>query len=277
MFDNIFTKIPDYEKFKSNPNNLKLLEDFIIFIFFNDDRKIAEIEIKKLRKQVNSDEEFWVLFLKKYKFPDIFRSFSELAAMSNISSVISTVASVQDKSKEVKDYSDKNKYILERFANYYKLRQNDILKVLSNQLDIPQKNVNEKNLKTNLFYTCKQSISDEFGVNKRTFNKWLEMSGLGEKYKGKRKINFDEYIEIFTTLFISENEEFDITNNVQIYRNRIKKGMKFNKSDITYLLDSDLKTQKDNLKKIEEYNFTDVFSYSTSKLFIEKMGGEINF
>lgn len=276
MFDKIFTKLNDFDRFKSNPNNFKLAEDFIIYIFFNDDREFAEKEVRKLRKQVNSDKEFWSLFFMKYKFPNIFNSFGKITEISNFSDVILTVANIEDKSKEVFNYSERDKEILKRFIYYYRLRYNDILKMVSYQFQIPLELLN-KQIRTKLFFTSKKVISDEFGVNKRTFNKWLVIVGLGDKYKGKKRIYFDEYIEIFTALFLSKSEKLDLNNSLETYRKRIEKGMKFSKSDIANLSSSDIKTQKDNLRKIDKYNLGNIFSYSVTKLFVEKMGSEIDF
>lgn len=276
MFDINFKKLNNLDRFKSNPNNLKLVEDFIIYIFFNDDREFAEREVKKLREQVKSDKEFWDLFFMKYKFPNIFNSFLEINKISNISDVISVGANIENKSKEVVGYLERDKEVIKRFVYYNRLRQEDILKIVSHQLQTPLKLLNGK-IRTKLFFTSKNEISKEFGINKRTLNKWLDIVGLGNKYKGKRKIGFDEYTEIFTAFFTSENENFNINDNLQAYKERIDKGLKFSKSKIASLTESDYKVQKENLKKFEYYHFTDVFPYSIATLFVEKMGEEIDF
>ena len=128
-----------------------------------------------------------------------------------------------------------------------------------------------------MIYTSKSKISDEFGVDKRTLNKWLEVVGLSEKFKGKRKIYLKEYMEIYSALFISKNENFNISKNLILYQKRLIKGMSFNKSDLASLTSSDSKTLKDNLKKNEFYSFLDVFPYSICQNLVDQMGDEINF
>ncbi|MCH3885688.1 hypothetical protein [Tenacibaculum aquimarinum] len=277
MFDKIFEKLNDYDRFKSNPNNLKLVEDFLIYIFFNDDREFAKKEVKKLREQVQTDKEFWDLFFTKYKFPNIFKSFLEINKISNISDVILTAANIKDRSKDIVGYSERDKELLQRFITYRKLREHDILKMVSHQLQIPKEKLIEEQLKINFFFTSKTNICKEFGVNKRTLNKWLEIVGLGSRFKGRKKLNFKEYEEIFTALFTSEYEDLNINDNLQAYKERIKRGLKFSKSKIATLTESDYKVQKENLKKFEYYHFTDVFPYSIATLLVEKMGEEIDF
>lgn len=53
--------------------------------------------------------------------------------------------------------------------------------------------------------------------------------------------------------------------------------MNYNKSDISFLTTSDLKTQKHNLEKIKAYNFMDVFPYSLTKIFVEEMWSDLEF
>jgi len=86
-----------------------------------------------------------------------------------------------------------------------------------------------------------------------------------------------ERVYIYSALFLSEEENFNISENLKIYEKRLSEGMSFNKSKIASLISSNLKTQKSNLKKIDFYSFSDVFPYSIAKSLVEKMGDEIKF
>ncbi|WP_157730241.1 hypothetical protein [Tenacibaculum jejuense] len=145
-------------------------------------------------------------------------------------------------------------------------------------------NLEEEIIKKKLFSTNKTNIASEFGVDIKTLNKWLNIL-FNDRFKGVRKIYYDDYIEIFKALFLAKGEKLDFSKNINIYRKRLSKGLKHRKKDIVKYTNEGssldvstlLKIQKEELSKNNYYLFTDVFPYSITKLLVEELGDEMEF
>lgn len=129
-------------------------------------------------------------------------------------------------------------------------------------------------IKKDIYYT-KEEIAAEFGIDKKTLNKWL-MAISGNKYSGRKKLEFLEYKEIFESLFLANDEDkLDIDRNFEIYFGRLGL-LSRQKSDLVEATSSDYKTLKANAEKIcTFYPQMNVFPYCISEAIIEKMVGKL--
>lgn len=168
------------------------------------------------------------------------------------------------------------------FDEFYLENKETIKEVVFDALGIDK--LEKEAVKKRLFSTNKTNIANEFGVDIKTLNKWLEIF-FNDKFEGVRKIYYDEYIEIFKALFLAKDEELDLVENINTYKKRLSKGLKYRKKFIAEYTNEDspldvstlLKIQKEQLGDIEFYNFTDVYPYSIAKLLVEESGDEMDF
>lgn len=131
-------------------------------------------------------------------------------------------------------------------------------RILSNeffsQLPIFAKKQNSKkallNKITNSKITSKSKIAEEIGVDRETLNKWLSHY-FGNRFDGKRKITFEDYIEIMQKFSLGEGEtKTFIGKNTSEYSERLENELVHNRNS---LLDEDelkglnYKSLKENL------------------------------
>nr|WP_320118466.1 hypothetical protein [uncultured Marinifilum sp.] len=108
---------------------------------------------------------------------------------------------------------------------------------------------------TNSNITNKDEIAQEIGIDKTTLNKWL-FHYFGNRFDGKRKITFEEYIEIMQKFSLGENEtKTSIGQNTSAYSDRLENDLVHNRSSLLKeeeLEDLNFKSLKDNLVKQEK-------------------------
>ena len=251
-----------------NEQDMASLENITIHLMGGNEK--AENRIEEFKKQSDSAEDLLALIFKEVCFDSLADLFKSLQNSNNLKDTFNIIA-------EFAEAHAKNDTFIESINLISELPSDISQSIKSNaisKLGLDKDNYIEE-IQKKYLYTSKEKIAEEFDVNKRTLNKWLKHF-FKDKYDGKKKIYFKDYKEIFETLVgISISGEKQV--NLAKIKTRIKKGMSYNKSDISYLTTSDLKTQKDNLKNIEPYHFMDVFPYSLAKIFVEKMGSEIEF
>ncbi|MGV7105770.1 hypothetical protein [Flavobacterium sp. U410] len=81
----------------------------------------------------------------------------------------------------------------------------------------------------------KTDIANEFEVDKKTLNKWLELLKLKHKYSERKQLNFLEYNDIFKKLFVESDEDFDLKNKFEEYNIRLEEKKKLSKTNIIRL------------------------------------------
>jgi len=105
---------------------------------------------------------------------------------------------------------------------------------------------------TNSNITNKDEIAQEIGVDKATLNKWLSHY-FGNRFDGKRKITFEEYIEIMQMISLGENEtKTFIGQNTSAYSDRLENNLVHNRASLLKekeLEDLNFKSLKENLVK----------------------------
>lgn len=127
-----------------------------------------------------------------------------------------------------------------------------------------------------LFTINKEQLSQEFDVNKRTLNKWLKYF-FGQKYSGNRKIYLDDYVVIFKTFYLLDNENMKGEDLYKLIQKRIISGPSYFKNDIASYVGSNLVTQKNNVEQLYFYNYFDKFPYSLAQQIACKMGEPLKF
>lgn len=245
------------------------------FVMFYGGEKELLSRLDKLKEQSNTDEEIFEI-LKIETNLDFWLKILEILQFNNITELIKATSRLQQNRDElvnlITDYEGLKKVfaIQKPFAEYN-------LKTLFD-INFNGKNREEsKILAKRIIYVTKETIAKEFDCNKRTFTKWLEIY-FGDRFVRKdRKITIEEYIEIFEAFFLNDDENLDLNNNLNKYLNRLEKGVNFNKSDLAKLCDSDLKTQKENLKKIAFFSSINKFPYSICENLASRMGYELEF
>lgn len=168
------------------------------------------------------------------------------------------------------------------FDEFYLENKETIKEVVYDTLGIGK--LEKEAVKKKLFSTNKTAIANEFGVDIKTLNKWLEVF-FNDKFEGVRKIYYDEYVEIFKALFLARDEELDLVENINTYKKRLSRGLKFRKKFIAEYtnelspldISTLLKIQKEQLGDLDYYNFTDVYPYSITRLLVEESGDEMDF
>ncbi|MFC0777036.1 hypothetical protein [Flavobacterium sp. HJSW_4] len=228
-----------------------------------------------LKEQSYSDQEIFEI-LKRETNLDFWLKAIETLPLQNITGVIKTLSSLQESGSEILNLITDHDGIKKMFEIQKQVAEYDLNTVFD--IDLEDKNRAEReDLTKALIYVTKETIAKEFECNKRTLSKWLR-NRFGDRFSRKdRKITINEYIEIFESFFLSEDENLDLNNDLDKYLKRLKKGITFSKSDLAFLCSSDLKTQKSNLKKIAFYSSIDKFPYSILKQWALKMGYELAF
>lgn len=247
----------------------------IFFTMFYGDREELISGLTQFKEQSYSDQEISEILEKRTNL-EFFFNILETLQLENITGLIKTQSSLHKSGDEVLNLiTDQQglKKMMEMqnpFAHY-------IFKTVFG-LDLQGKTGDEcKELTKTLVYVTKETIAKEFGCNKRTLSKWLRIH-FGDRFsRNDRKIAINEYIEIFEAFFLSNTENLDLNNDLDKYLKRIEKGMSFGKSELAELCSSDLKTQKQSLRKIAFYSSINKFPYAILKNWAGKMGSEPEF
>ncbi|MFC4164240.1 hypothetical protein ACFOWU_11265 [Epilithonimonas zeae] len=253
----------------------RLIENNLARIYGS--QEIAGERIKQIKETADSDNDFEQLLINELNVDFLMKLAEPLIKPVNITEIISGLKKLSE--------IDLQSFITneDNLHNFFNIDEKDEQKIIDENFTILF-NVNLKKMTNDekkiflikKFTVNKDDITEEFGINKRTLNKWL-IYFFKDKYKGKRKIYLDEYLEIFSTFITSENEDLFEDFEIEKIYTRLKKGHSFYKSDIAFLLESDLKTQRENVKQVLLYNFMDKFPYRIMKEITDKMGGEIDF
>ncbi|WP_366183269.1 hypothetical protein [Flavobacterium ovatum] len=234
-----------------------------------------KVHLTALKEQSKSDEEISDILMKEINL-DFYLRLSEIVQLGGIMDIIQLESKLHEHRNELFSLVTNPKG-LERMFQIQKQLAEYQIKTLFN-IDLEGKTREEsKELLKVILYTTKENIAKEFGISKKTLIKWLKNS-FGERFeRPDRKIAMNEYKEIFEAFFLSDDEVLDLNNDLGKYIRRMNKGVNFNKSDIAFLCDSDVKTQKANLMKIALYSSANIFSYSVAKEFASRMGCELDF
>lgn len=263
------------EKYKNLPfeKQEELITAFFVMVYGGEKQLLSRLN--ELKKQSKSDEEIFEILKIETNF-NYWLRVSEILDINNMSALIETTSKLEESTDEllslITDPEGLKKMLaIEKpFAEYY-------LKTLFG-IDLEDKTREEsKILLKRIAYITKETIATEFKCNKRTLTKWLEIY-FGDRFVRKdRKITIEEYIEIFEAFFLNDDEILDLNNDLNKYLKRLQKGINFNKSDLARLCDSDLKTQRENLKKIAYFSCLDKFPYSICENLASRMGSELKF
>ncbi|CAD0002373.1 hypothetical protein [Flavobacterium salmonis] len=227
-------------------------------------------------KQQSKYEEGILKILKIETNLDFFSKVLERIQFNNITEVIKTTSKMHEDTDGLCNLITDHEGF-KKMVEIYKPLAIYHLKTLFD-IDLESKTREEsKELTKKIVYMTKESIAKEFESNKRTLTKWLEIHFDDRFVRKDRKITINEYIEIFEAFFLKAEENLDLNRDQDKYFKRLEKGVNFSKSDLALLCDSDLKTLKDNLKKIPFYASVNKFPYSTSEKLINRMGVELGF
>ena len=233
----------------------------------------------KNRENLETEESTYIFLEENFPLVSVLNLLSkDLMKVSGIADLIK-LSSNKKLQVLLNRVSDEHLNLLDEF--YFK-KKRFVKDVFYDLLDLHK--LEEEAMKKKLFSTNKTKISKEFGVDIKTFNKWLELL-FNDRFKGVRKIYFDEYVEIFSALFLAKDEELDLIEYINVYKRRLTEGMRFRKKDIVKYTNEDspldistlLKIQKEQLGSNEFYSFTDIYPYSITKLLVEELGDEIDF
>ncbi|WP_271407326.1 hypothetical protein [Tenacibaculum soleae] len=277
MFIKLFRLLKNLQstQFSIHEIGIKLISH----IYFEGDENNFIEFIKKNSKENQTDKDVNLIIERDFPLLYFMILLSEkLERSSGFTSIIKL--SSDTKLKEVFNRVPKEHWDV--FDKFYSENKETIKEVVYDVLGIDK--LEKEVVKKKLFSTSKTNIANEFGVDIKTLNKWLKVF-FNDRFKGLRKINYEEYVEIFQALFLAEDEELDLVENINTYKKRLSKGLKYRKKFIAEHTNEDspldvstlLKIQKEQLGDIEFYNFTDVYPYSIAKLLVEKSGDEIGF
>lgn len=259
-------------------------DNMLVFLLGDGNREKAIIKFKNLRVESNSEEAFHEAFKKEINY-DFFNALKQHLNFNSISGSIRSIKAIKEYAPELKKLVTNQRGLDKLLDNKNGLRSIVIKTIFYNKKEADnQEQLMEIIFKE--FSISKERIAnEEFGVDKKTFNKWLEETGLfkEEFYKplserGKKGVYLDEYVHIFETLFLAKEEgKLDIENNIDTYIDRLNNKMYFQKDDIVQICESNIKTQKEVLRKLAYYNFINKFPYSLSRELVNKMWSEINY
>lgn len=261
-----------------------LLNGTLVYLLGDGNKEKAINKLQVLKDEANSEEEFLEAFKREVNY-DFFNALYSELNFNNISGIVRSFKSIKEKVPELKKLITNQKGV-DKILN----DKSGLKSIIVKTIFIKQnEEITDDELMMSLFkqfsISKERIANEEFGVDKKTFNKWLEETGLfkEEFYKplserGKKGVYLDEYVHIFETLFLAKEEgKLDIENNIDTYIDRLNSKMSFTKDDIVQICVSNIKTQKEVLRKVAYYNFIDKFPYSLSKELVENMGSKFNY
>lgn len=261
-----------------------LLNGTLVYLLGDGNKEKAINKLQALKDEANSEEEFLEAFKREVNY-DFFNALYSELNFNNISSIMRSFKSIKEKVPELKKLITNQKGV-DKILNDKSGLKSIIVKTIFIKKN---EEITDDELMISLFkqfsISKERIANEEFGVDKKIFNKWLEETGLfkEEFYKplserGKKGVYLDEYVHIFETLFLAKEEgKLDIENNIDTYINRLNNKMSFQKDDIVKICQSNIKTQKEVLRKVAYYNFINKFPYSLSRELVNKMWSEINY
>ncbi|EDP96758.1 hypothetical protein KAOT1_16383 [Kordia algicida OT-1] len=261
-----------------------LLNSTLVYLLGDGNKEKAINKLQALKDEANSEEEFLEAFKREVNY-DFFNALYSELNFNNISGIMRSFKSIKEKVPELKKLITNQKGV-DKILNDKSGLKSIIVKTIFIKKN---EEITDDELMMSLFnqfsISKERIANEEFGVDKKTFNKWLEETGLfkEEFYKplserGKKGVYLDEYVHIFETLFLAKEEgKLDIENNIDTYIDRLNNKMSFQKDDIVQICESKIKTQKEVLRKVAYYNFIDKFPYSLSKELVENMGSKFNY
>ncbi|OOV18231.1 hypothetical protein [Flavobacterium sp. LM4] len=250
----------------------ELITIFFVMVYGGEKELISKLN--ELKKQSKTDEEIFEILKIETNF-NFWLKLSETLRFNNITDLIETTCRLEVNSELASSITDH-----ERLTRMFTIQKSFGESVLATSFDINLKGKTKEESKIllkKIAYITKETIAAEFKCNKRTLTKWLKIY-FGDRFVRKdRKITIDEYVEIFEAFFLNDDESLNLNNDLSKYLKRLQEGVNFNKSDLALLCDSDLKTQRENLKKIAYYSYLDKFPYSIFKKLAGEMGYELEF
>ncbi|WP_417291488.1 hypothetical protein [Corallibacter sp.] len=261
-----------------------LLNGTLVYLLGDGNKEKAINKLQALKDEANSEEEFLEAFKREVNY-DFFNALYSELNFNNISGIMRSFKSIKEKVPELKKLITNQKGV-DKILNDKSGLKSIIVKTIFIKKN---EEITDDELMMSLFkqfsISKERIANEEFGVDKKTFNKWLEETGLfkEEFYKplserGKKGVYLDEYVHIFETLFLAKEEgKLDIENNIDTYIYRLNSKMSFQKDDIVQICESNIKTQKEVLRKLAYYNFINKFPYSLSRELVNKMWSEINY
>ncbi|UPZ16249.1 hypothetical protein [Flavobacterium humidisoli] len=246
----------------------------VLFVMFYGGEKQLISRLNELKEESNTDEEIFEILKIETNF-NFWLKVSEILQFNNISDLIESTNKLQFNSELASLITDH-----EGLTKMFAIQKSFAEYVFATSFDINlegKTREESKILLKRIAYVTKETIAAEFKCNKRTLKKWLKIY-FGDRFVRKdRKITMEEYIEIFEAFFLSDDEKLNLNNDLSKYLKRLQEGINFNKSDLALLCDSDLKTQRENLKKIAYFSYLDKFPYSICKNLASQMGHELEF
>jgi hypothetical protein len=274
MFDRLQNSINNRFNNLGHDKKEEFLNQFIIILFGGEENtkfKLQEIKDKYIAQEERGMEllkllniDFFVEFIKNVPVNNMSES---ILAIDNLKSNKDKLLAKITNTDSLNFFFDKEKEIKEL-----------ILKTFFN-IDESSKEILSEKIKYEVYFS-KQEIADEFGIDKKTLNNWLIMIYGKDPYFDRRKLSVPEYRDIFERMFLANNEKIiDISDNFEIYENRIVKGVFYSKSDIIELANSNHKTIYSNLSDVNKsfYKKYAKFPYSIAKSMLEDLGTDINF
>lgn len=247
----------------------------IFFVMFYGDEKQLISRLIELKEQSNTDEEIFEILKIETNY-NFWLKLSEIIQFNNISDLIETTSRLQESRDELLSLITNHEGLKKMLTIQKPFAEYNLKTLFGIDLECKTKE-KSKIILNKIVYLTKETIAAEFKCNKRTLTKWLKIY-FGDKFVRKdRKITMEEYIEIFEAFFLNDDESLNLNNDLSKYLKRLQEGVNFNKSDLAHLCDSDLKTQRENLKKIAYYSYLDKFPYSICKNLANRMGSELKF
>lgn len=230
--------------------SIKILDQLLIARFGS--LKKAQSEVLKISNNGTIDDDGFQLLLKMIFFEQLQKLLLWFMGGKDYKGLIKSVTQLEELNLfEGLTAEEKRDFII-----YLKC-------ILSNeffaQLPIFQSKRNSKkeifNKITNSNITNKDEIATEIGIDKATLNKWLSLY-FGNRFDGKRKITFEEYVEIMQKVSLGENETKNfIGQNTSVYSDRLENDLVHNRSSLLKeeeLEDLNFKSLKENLAKQEK-------------------------
>lgn len=97
----------------------------------------------------------------------------------------------------------------------------------------------------------KKEIREEVGFKKqKVFYKWLSLWKIN--YKDKNDFTLIEYVKIIEKCLLEEDESFRIDFNLEVFLERIEKGLIFNQTRLRKINKKDYKTYKKHINFLKE-------------------------
>lgn len=182
-------------------------------------------------------EFYFNLFEKNNEAFEVFKSLKTTFQNANSITEIIQSAYVLENKKVMENNLYQNEMLLVRCYLFYEIHNPAFFATFLNLKSMSDfKNDYLKKHISKIITYSKQEIASEFGIDKKTLNKWLCLVYGYDKFKERKKINFLEYLEIFNAFFLTEAEEkLDLNANLESAMTRVLQGVTYTKSEIIEL------------------------------------------